>query len=63
MLEKFFPFFSYSSFGLITILIILLLTGIIPEKWYTGFLILAVIILIMRIILRIIYSQRIRNKH
>lgn len=58
-----YKYFNYGSIVFVAILLILILTDLIPRSLYTPILILTVIIFILRIVARIYFSSKSKNKN
>ncbi len=58
-----YKYFNYGSIVFVAILLILILTDLIPRSLYTPILILTVIIFVLRIVARIYFSSKSKNKN
>lgn len=62
MNKKFYDFFNYGSLIVVFILLILMLTESVPRNWFVPFASFAIVLLVIRIILRIYISIKNKNK-
>ena len=58
MTEKSFNIFNYSSLAVVALLVVLMLTDAVPRESYLYLLVFAILLLIIRIILRINFIRK-----
>ena len=58
MTEKSFNIFNYASLAVVALLVVLMLTDAVPHESYIYLLVFALVLLVVRIILRIIFIRK-----
>jgi L-asparagine transporter-like permease len=63
MKNNWYKYFNYGTIVFVAILLILILANAIPRTLYIPILILTIVIFILRIVVRILYSKQLRKEN